>query len=186
VFERLPFKRAPRRRGLLGQSLLEFALCAPVLITLLLMGLDVAILIQDKVVAQGATREGARLAAFMGGDQSNPGVPAATLDQKVVQDIIAIGSRLQFATIQEIDIYKPTVDPRGRRDVADPVNIYNGAGVAQPTQTFLLTMRNQSVPYETNLGVRVTWLYNPPTGALGAPFTFNEYAVYKMAPLVLT
>jgi hypothetical protein len=32
----------------------------------------------------------------------------------------------------------------------------------------------------------VVWLYRPPTGMIGAPFPFNEYAVYLASPVLNT
>src|SRR5450759_742093 len=54
--------RTPGRRGQMAQSIVEFAVSAPVLILLLLGGFDTAVMISDKVVAGAACRQGARLA----------------------------------------------------------------------------------------------------------------------------
>lgn len=177
--------RRPLRRSR-GQSIVEMAVFSPVLVALLLMGVDTGVYIYDKITASGAARHGARLAATLGGLQANPTWSTSDVDSRIVADVIGIGQLLDYASIQEIDIYRPTIDPTGRYATGDPVDVYDGNGVLQGTPTYTIDLRNQSPPYETAIGVRVVWLYRPPTGMIGAPFPFNEYAVYLASPVINT
>jgi hypothetical protein len=159
---------------------------SPVLVALLLMGIDTGVYVYDKVTASGAARHGARLAATIGGLQVNPTWQTSDADSRILADVIGIGKELDYATISEIDIYQPTLDATGRYAIGDPVNNYDGQGNSLGTATFPINLRNQSPPYETPIGVRVIWIFNPPTGMIGAPFPFTEYAVYLASPVINT
>src|SRR2546429_3527198 len=67
-------RRPARQRG---QSLAEMAVVIPVLVFLLMGGFDASVMISDKITAGYAVRQGARLAAEIGG-RHTPGRPSAT------------------------------------------------------------------------------------------------------------
>src|SRR5205807_6965278 len=79
----LLMSRARRRQR--GQALVELAISVPVLLWLLLGSFDASVLVSDKVIAGYATRQGARLAAEIGGSETNnPPATQTSIDQNVV------------------------------------------------------------------------------------------------------
>src|SRR2546423_11074057 len=60
------------RRPQTGQSLIELAISTPLLIFMLFGVFNTAVMISDKVIAGSACRQGARLAAEIGGSPTNP------------------------------------------------------------------------------------------------------------------
>ena len=68
------------RHRRLGQSLVELAILTPLLALLLMGSFDASIMISDKVTSGSAVRQGARLAAELGGSQTNPGVSTTAID----------------------------------------------------------------------------------------------------------
>src|SRR5437899_572045 len=85
------------RRRQLGQSVVEFSLSIPVLLTLLFGVLNIGVLITDKVVAAYATRQGARIAAELG-NGSGSGLTTLQIDQNIEQTLLASAANLGFAT----------------------------------------------------------------------------------------
>src|SRR6202158_3035508 len=63
------------RRAKRGQSLAEMAVVIPVLVFLLMGGFDATVMISDKITAGYAVRQGARLAAEIGGSQTTTPTP---------------------------------------------------------------------------------------------------------------
>jgi Flp pilus assembly protein TadG len=168
----------------LGQSLVEMCLATPLLVALLLGAIDTGILVSDEVVANTATRNGARLAADLGGSAANPGATTTDVDAKIVGNVLAAARGMHFATLMEIDIYQPTL-ANGSYQAGDLVDMFDGNGNALATQTYPINLRNQNPPYETNIGIRLVWQYQPPTGWLGGTMQFTEYTVFRAAPMVL-
>src|SRR5256886_17284903 len=66
-------RRPARQRG---QSLAEMAVVIPVLVFLLMGGFDASVMISDKITAGYAVRQGARLAAEIGGGATQGVSPA--------------------------------------------------------------------------------------------------------------
>jgi Flp pilus assembly protein TadG len=176
--------RAGRRRQA-GQSVVEFALAIPVLLTLLFGVLNIGVLITDKVVAAFATRQGARVAAELG-NAAGSGLTLQQVDQNIEQTVLASAANLGFATITEVDIYQ--ADATGApangsfNPATDPYDSYvapfapNGTSV---NQTFSLNKRNQVPPGETSIGVRLLWTYTPPTGYQSFSLQLSDYTVMK-------
>lgn len=175
-----------RRHTQRGQSLAEMAIVIPVLVFLLMGGFDATVMIADKVTAGYAVRQGARLAAEIGGTQTNPLATTQQVDMQIVRNVLAVTRGLTSATVLEIDIYAPA-DPAGVYQSGDPVNQYtisSGGAVSPGKQTFPITNRNQTPPSETSIGVRVVWQYSPPAGIFPKNMQMNDYAVMKAAPLL--
>src|ERR1700730_16075870 len=98
--------RRGRRQG--GQALVELAISVPVLLWLLLGAFDASGMVSDKVIAGYATRQGARLAAEIGGSETNnPPANQASIDQGIVQNVLAVARAMNYSSLQEIDIYAP-------------------------------------------------------------------------------
>src|SRR5437899_5701070 len=95
-----------RQRG--GQSLAELAVAIPVIFFLLMGGFDASMMISDKVTSGSAVRQGARLAAELGGSQTNPGATTADIDMQIVHNVLAMAGGMTSSTVSEIDIYAPT------------------------------------------------------------------------------
>jgi Flp pilus assembly protein TadG len=174
----------PLRRKQAGQSVVELAIIIPFLFVLLLGGFNTTMLIVDKLVAANSVRQGARLAAELGGLQTNPGVSQSTLDLKIVRNVLAVANGMRYAGVTEIDIYQAS-GPDGVYQVGNLVDQYNGSGnpLAGGAQTFTLDKRQQNPPTETFIGVRVVWMFTSPTSN-AATLTFTDYAVMTAAPVL--
>lgn len=173
--------RSRRRRG---QSLAEMAVVIPVLVFLLMGGFDATIMISDKVTAGYGVRQGARLAAEIGGAQT-PNCNTQTIDKQIVYNVLAVTRGLTSATVLEIDIYAPS-RADGNYVSGDPIDQWTIAGGMpnQGTQTFPCTNRDQTPPNETSIGVRVSWQYSPPAGIFPQNMRLVDYAVMKAAPIL--
>jgi len=176
---------AKRKRRQRGQALVELAISVPVLLWLLLGSFDATVMVSDKVIAGYATRQGARLAAEIGGSETNnPPATQASIDQNIVQNVLAVARAMNYSTLQEIDIYSPR-DPTGAFNPGtDIYSKFTGAGV-QTFSNFPLTAREQIPPNETSIGVLLTWVYRPPTGFATFSILLNEFTVMKTAPVLL-
>jgi Flp pilus assembly protein TadG len=175
--------RRGRRQG--GQALVELAISVPVLLWLLLGAFDASVMVSDKVIAGYATRQGARLAAETGGSETNnPPANQASIDQNIVQNVLAVASAMNYSSLQEIDIYAPR-DPSGVFNPGtDFYSKFTGTG-SQVSSNFPLNFREQIPPNETSIGVRLTWIYRPPTGFATFTITLQEFTVMKAAPVLL-
>lgn len=172
------------RRKSAGQSVIEFAIATPVLLYLFTGAFQVGVLISDKVVAGYAVRQGARLAAELGGTQTNPTATTAQIDQDIVRNVLAVANALNYSVIQEVDVYQPS-RADGVYSAGDPIDKYSGTGASLGVSTFPISIRNQIPPIETSIGVRLTWTYTPPTGGLSFTITLSEYAVMKASPVLI-
>src|SRR2546421_10901484 len=112
-----------RSRPSRGQSLAEMAVVIPVLFFLLMGGFDATVMIADRVTGGFAVRQAARLAAELGGSQTNPGATTAQLDMQIVRNTLAVARGLTSATVTEIDIYAPS-QANGIYRSGDPVDQY--------------------------------------------------------------
>ena len=175
-----------RSRPSRGQSLAEMAVVIPVLFFLLMGGFDATIMIADRVTAGSAVRQSARLAAELGGIQTNPGASTSQIDMQIVHDALAVARGLTSANVTEIDIYAPS-QPDGNYKPGDPVDQYfiNGGAITPGTQTFPIQNRNQIPPTETSIGVRLVWNYSPPAGIFPKNMQIVDYAVMKAAPVLV-
>jgi Flp pilus assembly protein TadG len=170
-----------------GQSLAELAVAVPVIFLLLMGGFDASMMISDKVTAGSAVRQGARLAAELGGAQTNPNGTTASVDQQIVRNVLAVARGMTSATVTEIDIYSPTeangvYDPGD--DQTDQYFITPGGGVTPGIMTFPIQNRQQTPPNETSIGVRLVWQYQAPAGIFPQNMQLTDYAVMKAAPIL--
>jgi len=172
------------RRKRKGQSVVELALIIPFLFVLLLGGFNTTMLIADKLVAANSVRQGARLAAELGGLQTNPGATQSQIDLRIVRNVLAVARGLRYAGVTEIDIYQAS-GPDGVYQVGNLVDQFNGGGtpLAGGFQTFTLDKRQQNPPTETPIGVRIVWQFIIPTSN-AASLTFTDYAVMTAAPVL--
>src|SRR5438552_6160946 len=91
-----------------GQALAEMAVVIPVRFFRLMAGFDATVMIADRVTGGFAVRQGARLAAELGGSQTNPGATTSQIDMQIVRNSLAVARGMTSATITEIDIYAPS------------------------------------------------------------------------------
>lgn len=174
-----------RRRT--GQSLAELAVAIPVIFFLLMGGFDASMMISDKVTSGSAVRQGARLAAELGGSQTNPNATTASIDLQIVRNVLAVARGMTATTVTEIDIYAPTAadgvfDPGD--DQFDQYFISSGGGVTPGSLTFPIQNRQQTPPNETSIGVRLVWQYHAPAGIFPPNLLLTDYAVMKAAPIL--
>jgi Flp pilus assembly protein TadG len=172
-----------RPRSQRAQSIIEFAVSAPVLILLLLGGFDTSVMISDKVVAGAACRQGARLAAEIGGQITNPTLSTSQVDANIVRNVLAVASAMNYSTLTKIYIYQSTY-PDGDYHVGVPYDLFDAAGT-NLHQGFPLVSRNQTPPTETPIGVRIEWNYNPPSGLPGFALSLSEHAVFMASPVLV-
>ena len=175
------FRRRQRQRG---QSLVELAIAVPVLLWLLLGTFDATVMVSDKVIAGYATRQGARLAAEIGGRETNPTLTTMQVDDNIVQNVLAVARAMNYSTLQEIDIYAPRAATGVFNPGTDLYSRFDGSG-SFVSSTFPITAREQIPPNETSIGVRLTWVYRPPTGFATFTIVLNEFTVMKAAPVLL-
>jgi Flp pilus assembly protein TadG len=176
------FNQRRRRQG--GQALVELAISVPVLLWLLLGSFDATVMVSDKVIAGYATRQGARLAAEIGGLETNPGVTTAQVDQDIVHNVLAVAIAMNYSTLTELDIYAPRAATGVLNKGTDLYDQYDGSGVNQNGYPFDIRFREQIPPNETSIGVRLVWSYHPPTGFATFTITLNEYTVLRAAPVL--
>src|SRR2546423_15671411 len=130
---------SPRPARKRGQSLAEMAVVIPVLVFLLMGGFDATVMISDKITAGYAVRQGARLAAEIGGSQTT-GSTTAQVDNQIVRNVLAVARGLTAATPTEIDIYAPS-RADGSYTARGPIDQYfipAGGGTSQGHQTLSL------------------------------------------------
>ena len=173
----------PRRQS--GQSIIELAISTPVLLLLMLGAFSVTVMVSDKVIAGYACRQGARLAAEIGGAQTNPTATTAQIDSNITKNVLAVARAMNYSTLLEIDIYQPTGADGVYRPGVDPANRYDGNGALIGGTGFPISNRNQIPPAETSIGVRLVWQYNPPTSLASFSIQLSEYAVMKLSPVLL-
>lgn len=172
------------RRHQVGQSIVELAIATPVLLALILGAFDVAVMISDKVIAGNACRQGARLAAEIGGQKTNPGLTWAQADQNIVQNVIAVAQAMNYSQIQFIYIYRPTSANGDLNTATDLYDKFNPDGSPANVPTFDFAGRNQVPPNETPIGVRLEWQYKPPTGFASFTVNLSEHAVFMASPVL--
>jgi Flp pilus assembly protein TadG len=176
-------RRMPRQRG---QSLAEMAVVIPVLVFLLMGGFDASVMISDKITAGFSVRQGARLAAELGGSQTS-GATTTAVDNQIIRNVLAVAKGLTSATPTEIDVYAPS-RADGSYQPGDPIDQYfisAGGGISPGTMTFPVQNRQQTPPNETSIGVRILWTYTPPAGIFPSNMQLVDYAVMKAAPLLI-
>ena len=168
-----------------GQALVARASSVPVPLWLLLGSFDASVMVSDKVIAGYATRQGARLAAEIGGSETNnPPATQVSIDQNIVENVLAVAKAMNYSQLQEVLLYN-SHDPSGVFNPGtDHFSRFTGAGV-QVSSNFPLSEREQIPPNETSIGVRLLWVYEPPTGFATFTITLNEYTVMKTAPVLL-
>lgn len=174
---------ANKRNLQLAQSIVELAIATPVLIALLLGAFDVGVMVSDKVIAGAACRQGARLAAEIGGQRTNPGMTQAQADAVIVSNVLAVAQAMNYSTIKYVYVYSPQ-QPDGDLHVGDPVDQFNASGQPVGAQTFFFQNRNQVPPNETMIGVRIEWQYNPPTGFSSFTVQLSEHTMFLASPVL--
>ena len=164
-----------------GQALVEFALVVPILALLAFGGLYVTLLISCDLKAGYAARAGARVAAELGGRQSNPTATTAQIDAAIVSDVLAGVQGTAYMTVDEIDVYAATSSD-GTIKPTDLADVFDGSGHPLTLQSFALDSRLQTPPAETSIGVRVKWHFSTPFVGFGTVNT-SSYAVMRCAPV---
>jgi Flp pilus assembly protein TadG len=175
---------ARRRRRQRGQALVELAISVPVLLWLLLGSFDSSVMVSDKVIAGYATRQGARLAAEIGGIETNPTLTTTQVDSNIIQNVLAVASAMNYSSLQEIDIYAPRASSGVFNPGTDLYSRYTGTGTLV-SSNFPISAREQIPPNETSIGVRLVWNYHPPTGFATFTILLNEFTVMKTAPVLV-
>ena len=177
--------RTRRQEKQRGQALVELAISVPVLLWLLLGSFDASVMVSDKVIAGYATRQGARLAAEIGGKETNPASNTSNIDADIVANVLAVARAMNYSVLQEIDIYAPKSSTGVLNKGTDLYDQFDGKGVNQNGYAFDYALREQIPPNETSVGVRLVWVYSPPTGFASFNVVLNEFTVMKLSPVLL-
>jgi Flp pilus assembly protein TadG len=169
------------RAGQRGQAVIEFAFVVPVVALLLFGGLYVTLLMGNELKAGYAVGHGVRIAAVLGGRESQPTATTAQVDALIVGDVLAVMHGTAFVTVDEVDVYAVTSGD-GTMQPGDLRDTFDGLGRPLATQTLPLEARLQSPPDETSLGVRLRWHYTTPLLGFGTAST-STYAVMRCEPI---
>ena len=158
------------RRQQKGQTLVEFALVAPLLLTVIFGTIEFCFLYQSTNTVSFAAREGARVGAVLGPTDS-------AADSKIIQAIFSAtsgGAALLFSQITMIEIFKSSESgsvPATLASCAQVANedVYDGQGNACPgTLGWPYSSRNATFNNADYLGVRITFAYNWVTAFVSA------------------
>ncbi len=167
---------SPARRRQLGQSLVEFALVAPLFLLVIFGTIEFCFLYQSVNTANFAAREGARVGAVLGPTDPNA-------DDKIKQAIFsatASGASLLFSQIQMIEIFKSNQNgavpatlascrQAANEDVYDGQgNVCNVNACSGTTVCWPPSARNATFNASDYLGVRITFVYNWVTSFVSA------------------
>lgn len=159
-----------RRRRQRGQSLVEFALVAPLLLLVIFGTIEFSFLYQTANTVNFAAREGARVGAVLGPTD-------AGADSKIIQVIFAAtsgGAALLFSQIQMIEIFKSNENgavPAPLASCTQQANedVYDGQGNVCPgTLGWPPSVRNATFNAADYLGVRITFAYSWVTSFVSA------------------
>lgn len=154
-----------------------------VLLLLFLGALDVSTFVGDLQIAQTSVRQGVRLASILGDGTCNT-LSIPDIDKTIVQNVISVASTMNYATLQEIDIYKPGL-PAGQPGVyrpgLDTADKFNGSGMNMGGYPLTAAQRSTAFPNEAEIGVNLKWQFRPPTGiGFQNTLTLNQYAVFRI------
>jgi Flp pilus assembly protein TadG len=165
-----PTKGRRRRQSESGQTLVEFALVAPLLLMVIFGTIEFCFLYQSVNTVNFAAREGARVGAVLGPTDS-------AADSKIIQAIFNAttnGSGLLFSQITMIEIFKSNENgsvPAVLTSCAQQTNedVYDGQGNVCPgTLGWPPSVRNATYNNADYLGVRITFAYNWVTSFVSA------------------
>jgi hypothetical protein len=91
---------------------------------------------------------------------------------------------MNYSQLQEDDINAPRAADGVFNPGTDLYTKYNGSGT-WVSSNLRLQDREQIPPNETSIGVRLVWIYQPPTGFATFTITLTEFTVMKTAPVLL-
>jgi hypothetical protein len=174
------------RRRQRGQSIVELAVATPVLLLLILGGVDVGVMVSDKVIAGAACRQGARLAAETGGKRTNP-APATTdsIDLDIVKNVVAVAQAMNYSNLTFIYIYRPINLDGDFHNAGELYDKWDVSGAPfKVFGNFTYDLRLQVPPDETPIGVRIEWNYKPPTGIGSFAIGLSEHTVFMASPVI--
>ncbi|MGA8017061.1 MAG: TadE family protein [Candidatus Dormiibacterota bacterium] len=184
--------------------MVELAILLPVLIVLFLGSWTAAAWIGDNDTAIQATRSGARYAAELG-DTTPASVTSpctndtCQVDLEIIQEMLPIvSSNMPNAVVSEIDVYQPgdgncgTFTPGScpstsnggayvAGDLIDEYRVSGSSITVLNTPQYLLSLRDQVHPDESELGVRVVFTYTSPTLSFFTQ-TDTQFTVVRLAP----
>lgn len=177
---------AKGRRRERGQTLVEFALVAPLLLLVIFGTIEFCFLYQSLNTVDFAAREGARVGAVLGPTDVNA-------DSKIIQAIFSAtsnGTGLLFSQIKMIEIFKSSENgsvPAALTSCASAPNedVYDGQGNQCGTLNWPPSMRNATFNAADYLGVRITFAYNWVTSFVSAArgqFTLTSVSIQLIEP----
>ncbi|MFN2465591.1 MAG: TadE/TadG family type IV pilus assembly protein [Candidatus Dormibacteria bacterium] len=180
--------RAPG--GSRGQAMVEFALAASLMLLILFGGLVAGSLVDAHMVAAGAVRQGARVAAQLG-DGTSTHENQDQVDRRVIDVVLPTAANMPFSKVEEIDIYQPAKDSDGSLDKSAPYDEWRFSPAQPPSaanalkghQGFPLPQRDGRPPHAGAIGVRMCWRYNPPAASHTIDVHHCEYAVMGIGGL---
>jgi hypothetical protein len=169
-----------------GQGVVEFSLCAPIALMMLVGIIEAGFLMWSVGTAEYAVGEGARVGAEAGNQ--------ANADSQIVSAVLSTGlGQNGVANVQEIDIYHLNEDPNTGRLTVDNngcggggcVNKYDlrGNALINP-EPWPPSMRNVSNGSSDFLGVTIRYQYRWKSGAMimGGPLTLTARYYVRLEP----
>lgn len=188
-----------------GAVLVEFALVAPLLVVILAGTIDFGIGFRNRIVIQGAVRNGARMAAVLG--------PDASADQMALSTMAAGLSDLTNATITKVIVFEtdqngaitsactsitPSGSGSGVSSSSTGCNVYNATQVTNSSTTFVQAgsgcttgwdrfycpknRSNQLTGPPDYLGVYMEINYIPLTKIFKTSFSLSDKVVVRIEP----
>ena len=169
-----------------GQGLVETAIVATVLITMVVGVWDAAGLSAAENQATTATRNGARLAASLGNDLANPVTgpfSPVDIDEKVVNTVVATMQGVPNSVVTKVDIYEPAAPPQsGEEPGLNHIDSYQPDGTPIGNPGYTLDLRSQTPGAESYIGVMEFYTYNAPAPLL--PFFSGPKTNFTVMQLV--
>ena len=192
--------RAFGRRCQRGQSLVEFTMILPIVLTLAFAIADFGVAFGTNMTLIQATREGARVGAVLVNGAKSLGCSGATGDASVDPQIIAAvqraiespGSGITVANIDWIHIYKSdstggeTTFNEWKRDAAGPTICGVKLDFAEKSVGWKAADRLNTLPVES-IGVRMRYHYKlfTPLSAITGLFGLNEIMMVDSTVMAL-
>jgi hypothetical protein len=131
-------RRADRRAGARGQSLVEFAVSVPVFVMLLFGMLEFGFAFNHNLTLEYATREGARTGAALA--KGTASIPCANVDDEIIASVQRVltspGAPIDISRISEVRIFKS--DASGNQVGSNFNRWIPGAGPTLPDGTILI------------------------------------------------
>ncbi len=153
---KIVFQAQKHRRG---QAIVEFALVAPILFTLIFGIIEFALIGASLSICENAAQNAVHLLAVNGDTNSS-------IDTQAVQLILGRANILPVIQIQSITIFQSSATNSGPQINAE--NIYSGPSGIPTTQNWPISQRFSTVSSPIFAGIEIQFTYNLPFASIGS------------------